>query len=96
MLSKQELEDIAMLAKLEISNESFAQLLSDMKSVVEFANRIGSVKLEKEEFFGFDNLKNKFRADEVVESISQHEILKNSKAVEEGFFKLSLNSGSGG
>lgn len=91
MISKQELENIANLAKLEIEAESFDKILNDMKNVVEFANKIGSADLNDESFVGFDGLKNRFRSDEVVDSYSQDEILRNCKTVEEGFFKLKLN-----
>lgn len=92
MLDKQELENIALLAKLEIPEESFDSLLEDMQKIVEFANKIESADLNDEGFFGFDGLQNQFRSDEVVESFNQNEILKNCKTVEEGFFSVSLNS----
>ncbi len=91
MINKKELENIASLAKLEIETESFDEILNDMKDVVEFANKIGSADLNDESFVGFDGLKNKFRSDEVVESYSQDEILRNCKTAEEGFFRLNLN-----
>lgn len=91
MLDRSELENIALLAKLEISDDDFDSILQDMQNVVKFADKIGSVNLESSGFFGFDDLKNKFRVDEVVESMPQVEILKNCKTPEEGFFRLNLN-----
>ena len=91
MLDRTELENIALLAKLEISEDDFDSLLNDMKSVVKFADKIGSANLSAEGFFGFDDLNNRFRDDEVVKSSSQGEILQNCKTPEEGFFRLSLN-----
>ncbi|MBQ7738461.1 MAG: Asp-tRNA(Asn)/Glu-tRNA(Gln) amidotransferase subunit GatC [Desulfovibrionaceae bacterium] len=96
MLKRQELENIAILAKLEIPSDKFDKLLSDMSEVVKFADKINSVSLSDEAFFGFDGLKNRFRADEVEKSFDQTEILKNCKVVDEGFFVVNLNSNDGG
>lgn len=95
MLNRQELENIAILSKLEIPEDSFEKILNDMQQIVEFANKISFAKLNDEGFFGFDGLENKFRNDDVVDSFEQSEILKNCKTSSEGFFKLNLNSREG-
>lgn len=96
MLNKQELENLAFLAKLKIPEEKFDGLLNDMKEVVEFANKIALANLTDEVFLGFDGLENKFRTDEIIDSFDRLEILKNCKTADEGFFRLSLNSVVGG
>lgn len=96
MLSRKDLENIASLAKLKIPEEKFSSLLSDMKNVIEFADSIEKVNLTKEAFSEKDSLENRFRSDEIVNSFDQSEILGNCQTVEEGFFRLSLNSEGGG
>ncbi len=92
MIDELELKKIADLAKLEVPKENFSKLLNDMKNIVDFVNKINSVSSDEEGFFGFDNLNNKFRSDEIVKSVDQNLILKNCKTPEEGFFKVNLNS----
>lgn len=91
MLNRQELENVAVLSKLEIEEKDFDRLLGDMKAIVQFADKISSANFNMSGFFGFDDLHNDFRLDEIIDSNSQEEILKNCKTSEEGFFKLNLN-----
>ena len=87
-ISEKDLENIALLSKLEIKKDEMAKLLSDMDNIIEFANKINSIELEDLDFDNVNGLKNQFRDDVVVESLDQEEILKNAKTKDDGFFVL--------
>ncbi len=88
MVSKEELIDLATLAKLDISDQDVDKLLADMEKIIEFANQINSASVSEVEFDSINNLQNVYREDVVSRSYSQEDILKNAKTVEDGFFRL--------
>ena len=88
MVSKEELINLATLAKLEISDQDVDKLLADMEKIIDFANQINSASVSDVEFDSVNNLQNVYREDVVSRSYSQEDILKNAKTVEDGFFRL--------
>ncbi len=88
MVSKEELINLATLAKLEISDQDVDKLLADMEKIIDFANQINSAPISDVEFDSVNNLQNVYREDVVSRSYSQEDILKNAKTVEDGFFRL--------
>ncbi len=88
MVSKEELINLATLAKLDISDQDVDKLLADMEKIIEFANQINSASVSDVEFDSINNLENVYREDVVSRSYSQEDILKNAKTVEDGFFRL--------
>ena len=88
MVSKEELINLATLAKLDISDQDVDKLLADMEKIIEFANQINSASVSEVEFDSINNLQNVYREDIVSRSYSQDDILKNAKTVEDGFFRL--------
>ena len=92
MVTKEELIDLAVLAKLDISDKNVDKLLADMEEIIKFANEINSASVGDVEFDNINNLQNVYREDVVVESYSQSDILKNAKTVEDGFFRLNNHS----
>ncbi len=88
MVSKEELINLATLAKLEISDQDVDKLLADMEKIIDFANQINSASVSEVEFDSVNNLQNVYREDVVSRSYSQEDILKNAKTVEDGFFRL--------
>ena len=88
MVSKEELINLATLAKLDISDQDVDKLLADMEKIIEFANQINSASVSDVEFDSINNLQNVYREDVVSRSYSQEDILKNAKTVEDGFFRL--------
>lgn len=92
----EELQNLAILSKLEIKKEQEKELLEDMQQIISFANKISSVKVQEEELKEFNNLQNVFRKDEVLNSYPQEEILKNTKTAEDGFFYLKNKQEVGG
>lgn len=89
MVTKSELENLAILSKLDIPEEKMETLLKDMEEIIAFADTVNSATSEGVEFDNINGLENVFREDEIVESYSSDEILKNTKAKENGHFFLS-------
>ena len=85
MIKAEDIEYVAKLAKLKLSEEEKATLLNQMGDIVEFANKISSLDTD-----GVNptnhilDVKNVFREDEVVTSYTRDEILKNAPAKEAG------------
>ena len=88
MVSKEELINLATLAKLDIFDQDVDKLLADMEKIIDFANQINSASVSDVEFDSINNLQNVYREDVVSRSYSQEDILKNAKTVEDGFFRL--------
>jgi aspartyl-tRNA(Asn)/glutamyl-tRNA(Gln) amidotransferase subunit C len=82
------LERISKLSLIRISKEEEETILNDMKKIIEFFNTINSLDLSNVEPL-FMVLKDEpvVRDDEVGESLSVDEVLKNVKEVEGGFIK---------
>jgi len=85
MVTTKDIEYVAKLAKLNLSNEEKEKLVEQMGDIVEFANKISELDTD-----GVNptnhilEIKNVFREDELKESYSRDEILKNAPAKEAG------------
>lgn len=88
MVTKDELLDLALLSKLDISDSDVDKLLVDMEEIIKFADKINAASTSGAEFDNINDLQNVYREDKVVDSFSQDDILKNSKTVENGFFRV--------
>ncbi len=88
MVTKDELLDLALLSKLDISDSDVDKLLVDMEEIIKFADKINAASTSDVEFDNINDLQNVYREDKVVDSFSQDDILKNSKTVENGFFRV--------
>ncbi len=95
-MTREELEDIALLCKLNISEDEMNDILSDMEDIISFANKISAVDVKDCGFKVEDGLQNIYRKDEVVASFPQDYILKNAKTVQDGFFYLKNGESGGG
>ena len=85
MITTKDIEYVAHLAKLKLTDEEKDKLVSQMGDIVEFANQVS--KLDTEGVNPTNHileLKNVFREDEVKPSYSRDEILKNAPAKEAG------------
>jgi len=85
MITTEDIEYVARLAKLNLSSDEKEMLTSQMDGIVEMANKISSLDTT-----GVNptnhilEIKNVFREDEVRESYSREDILKNAPAKEAG------------
>jgi aspartyl-tRNA(Asn)/glutamyl-tRNA(Gln) amidotransferase subunit C len=85
MVTDKDIEYVARLAKLKLSDEEKERLVSQMGDIVEFANNINKLNTDGVEPTNHIlKVQNVFREDEVKESYSRDEILKNAPKKEAG------------
>lgn len=88
-ISKEEIIHIAKLASLNLSEEEIDKYTKDMQEILEFANTVNNVNTEGvEETIGSNGAYNVFRKDEVKQTISKEELLKNAPSQDEGMFRI--------
>ena len=92
MVTKQDVENIAILSKLFVAEEELDDLTKQMQEIVEFADAINNAPDSGEEFDNINNLSNVFREDVVVESLPSEEILKNAPEQAEDHFLVRNNN----
>ena len=80
MVTKQDVENIALLSKLHVPEEELEALTVDMQSIIDFADTINNASEQEEEF------DNAFREDVVPTSYPSEEILKNAPEQAEEHF----------
>lgn len=88
MVTKEQVQAIALLSKLYVPEEQLDALTSEMQKVVAFADMINEASGDAGEFDTVSGLENVFRPDEVVPSCPREEILKNVGGGENGFFPV--------
>ena len=87
MVTKQEIEQLAILAKLSFSEEEITQLTHDMDEIINFANQVNSFPYDKEETLDNRVKLADLRQDEVKESFGS-EVVTSNVASENGFFPV--------
>ncbi len=93
MLTKKEVEKIAELARLELSEKEKEKLAEDLSSVLGYVQKLSEVNIEKvEPVTGGTNLENITREDDETKCISDLEmrkqILDAAPNREEDYFKV--------
>lgn len=86
MVTREDVENIALLSKLFIPEDELDSLTKSMQEIVEFADTINNAPTSGETFDNINNLSNVFRKDEVVPSYDSKEILSNAPVQGEGHF----------
>ena len=90
MISREELENIANLSKLYLSEDDFEKMSKEMDGIINFVNQINTLNdqynLENNSNSNADINKNVLREDEIVDSFPRNEILKNVDGGKDGFF----------
>ena len=87
MVTKQEIEQLAILAKLSFSDQEIEQLTHDMDEIIDFANQVNSFPYDKEETLDNRVKLADLREDEVKESFGS-EVVTSNVASENGFFPV--------
>lgn len=88
-ISKEEIIHIAKLASLNLSQEEIEKYTKDMQEILEFANTVNNVDTEKiKETIGANDNYNVFRKDEIKQTISKEELLKNAPSQDEGMLRI--------
>ena len=80
MVTRDDVENIALLSKLFVPENELDSLTQSMQEIIDFADTINNAPENADEFDNINNLSNVFREDEIVESYSSEEILKNAPA----------------
>lgn len=88
-ISLSDVKYLAELSRLEFSREEAANMQKDLSSIIEYVNKLNDIKTQdiaaKEHIL---NLSNVLRQDEVKESLSNEEALKNAFDSEDMYFKV--------
>ena len=88
-ISKEEVEHIAKLACLNLSEAEKERYAGDMTEILEFANMINSVNTDEvNETIGANENYNVFRKDEVKQFGDRDILLSNAPEQEDGMFKI--------
>ncbi|HBY57601.1 MAG TPA: Asp-tRNA(Asn)/Glu-tRNA(Gln) amidotransferase subunit GatB [Candidatus Atribacteria bacterium] len=89
IITKKEVEYVAKLAKLEFNEEEKEEFTYQLNSILDYFKKLNEINTEKIEptayVISMPNLLNK---DEVKPSLSQKEVLSNTKYVQKGYFKV--------
>ena len=85
MITNKDIEYVASLAKLKVSESEMETLTSQMDGIVEFANKISELDTENVEPTNHIlTVQNVMREDVVVPSYDRNEIIKNAPKKEAG------------
>lgn len=88
-ISKEEVEHIAKLACLNLSEAEKERYAGDMTEILEFANMINSVNTDEvNETIGANENYNVFRKDEIVKTVDKESLLQNAPSQEDGMFQI--------
>ena len=86
MITREDVENIALLSKLFVPEEEMDSLTESMQEIVSFADTINNADTGGGEFDNINNLSNVFREDVVKPSLPTEEILKNAPEQGEDHF----------
>ena len=92
MITREDVENIALLSKLFVPEEEMDNLTQSMQEIVSFADTINNADVEGVEFDNINNLSNALREDVVKPSMPKEEILKNAPEHAEDHFLVRKHS----
>ncbi|SCT19611.1 Asp-tRNA(Asn)/Glu-tRNA(Gln) amidotransferase subunit GatC [Staphylococcus caeli] len=88
-VTREEVEHIANLARLQITEDETTEMQNTLESILNFANQIDTAETsEIEPTYHVLDLQNVLRDDKAIEGIPQELALKNAKETEDGQFKV--------
>ncbi len=90
MITEKEIEKIATLSRLKLTEEELKKFQKDISNILDYANKINEINtdsvddtiLERNDLYTL-------RADEVKESMERDKMLKNAKETQYGCFYVS-------
>lgn len=88
MITKQEIENLAVLSKLYVAEDEIERLTAEVGRMVAFADAVSEASAEIEDFETINCASNVYRDDVVLPSLSADEILRNAPEQAEGCFLL--------
>ncbi len=88
-VSLKELEKIAHLARIELSEEEKKSMLSDFNKILHFVEKVGELDLENEDALVYiSDRKNALREDKLGKETSQQDALKNAPDHDTDYIKV--------
>jgi len=88
-LSREEVEHIALLARIGLSEEEVERFRKELSSILSYFSRLQEVNTEGvPPTSHVIPLSNVMREDEIAPSLPPEEVLSNAPEVEEGFIKV--------
>ena len=88
-VSREDVEYVAKLARIELSEEEKDTLTSQLSSILDHIEKLNELDIERvEPTFHVLDVTNVFREDEVRPSLPTEETLKNAPARDGDFFKV--------
>lgn len=88
-ISKEEIIHIAKLSSLNLTEEEIARYAEDLTDILEFAEVVNKLNTDEiKETIGINGEYNVFRKDEVKQTLSKEELLKNAPSQDEGMFRI--------
>lgn len=91
MVTREDVENIALLSKLFVSEDELDSLTQSMQEIIDFADTINNAPVSDEAFDDINNISNAFREDVVIESYSSEEILSNAPQQADEHFLVKSN-----
>lgn len=92
MITKEELLDMADIARLYINEDQLESITKDMNNIISFSEMINELDVKGEEFHNINDLSNRFRKDVVEPSYSRDEVFANTNIQQDGYFMLNTKS----
>lgn len=88
-LTVKEIEHVANLARLNLSQNEKEKMVKDIPAIIDFANKLNKVNTDGiQPTAHILNISNVFRKDEVRPSFDREDILRNAPESEEGCIKV--------
>ncbi|MCL5675589.1 MAG: Asp-tRNA(Asn)/Glu-tRNA(Gln) amidotransferase subunit GatC [Patescibacteria group bacterium] len=85
----EEVKHIAQLAKLPLSEKEIAKFQEQLTDIIDFVDQLKKLNTDKIlPTTQVTGLKNVFRKDAVTPSLTQEEVLSNTKSKYKGYFKV--------
>lgn len=86
-LTKEEVLKVAHLARLEFKEEEIEKFRGDLNNILSFIEKLQEVDTDGvEPMYQVNNLSNVLRKDEIKESLTKEEALKNAPQKDDGMF----------
>lgn len=88
-ITKEEVEKVAHLARLNLTEEEKEKMILDMAAIIEFADKISELDIgdvpPTDHIIPINNV---FREDKVHPSMDRDELLRNAPSSENGYFSV--------
>lgn len=89
MISMEDIEQIADLAKLRLMESEKKDFLIELSRMIEYVDQIKEVNTQGvESTYQVLTLKNNFREDKVQPSMNSYKVFMNAQNVEDGYFRV--------